>query len=163
MSKKVQKVQEVVNSVVEETVVTKENIVTEENKVEIKNLVTFKNIVFSLDELKLQNLNSENKEFISVSSKSELFRKMYDAGIEICEISKLTNSHYSFVYGVISNSREVRNVVTNSKSDEFRKLFSEGKTPGEVAKLTNSNYSFVFGVYKKFKESNKTEQTVVNK
>jgi predicted peroxiredoxin len=105
-------------------------------------------VLTSLDEK-----TAKKVEFTKVNSKSELFRKLYDAGVEICEISKLCNSHYSFVYGVISSSREVRELQKVSKSDEFRKLFSEGKTPGEVAKLTNSNYSFVFGVYKKYKDS----------
>lgn len=101
-----------------------------------------------------------NKKQLVVKSKSDMFRLMYDNGMEVCEISKVSNSHYSFVYEVISKSNgQVRNVVKESKSDEFRKLFDEGKTVGQIAKLTNSNYSFVHTCIKKYKES----KEVVNK
>lgn len=110
-------------------------------------------IKYSVEDLKLQNLLIVGSTVTTVKSKSELFRNMYDAGMEICEIAKECASHYSFVYGVISSSREVRTVVKTSKSDDIRKLVDDGKTPGEIAKLLNSNYSFVFSVVKKYKSS----------
>lgn len=94
-----------------------------------------------------------NKKTIVCKSKSEMFKQLYDLGMEVCEISKTCESHYSFVYGVISANREIRQVPKASKSDEIRKLADEGKTPGEIAKLLNSNYSFIFSVVKKHKAS----------
>ena len=105
------------------------------------------NVEFCMEELK-------------VKSKSEMFRMLYDCGMEISEISKNCESHYSFVYGVISASREVRKVKTTTKSDLIRELFDQGKTPGEISKELNSNYSFVFSVIKKYKSTKEqTEQT----
>lgn len=84
-------------------------------------------------------------------SKSQLFKDMYDQGITVGDISKITESHYSFVYGVISSSRELEKKPTESKSDVIRKMVDEGKNPGEISKILNSNYSFVFSVVKKYK------------
>lgn len=91
-------------------------------------------------------------------SKSELMRQMYDSGINVSEISKKMNCHYSYVYGVIQRhcnktSQEIRHNSTTSKSDEIRRLFDENLTVGQIAKQLNSNYSFVFSVVKKYKES----------
>ena len=88
-------------------------------------------------------------------SKSEMFKILYTNNYEISQIAKLTNSHYSFIYGVIQNSCKIRQTVKNSKSDQFRKLNDSGLTVGEIAKQTNSNYSFVFSVIKKYKNSEK--------
>jgi transposase len=88
---------------------------------------------------------------MTVASKSEMFKFMYDAGMSVAEISKIVGSHYSFVYGVISSSREMEKVEKDSKSDKIRKLVDAGKTPGEIAKELNSNYSFVHSVVKKYK------------
>lgn len=85
------------------------------------------------------------------SSKSEMFKFMYDEGATIAEISALTKCHYSFVYGVISSSREIVKTSGSNKSDDIRKFVDAGKTPGEIAKLLNSNYSFVHSVVKKYK------------
>jgi hypothetical protein len=114
-------------------------------------------VQYSVEDLCVKNLKTADSKKETVQSKSELFRKLYDYGMEICEISRECGSHYSFVYGVISSSREVRNVQKTSKSDEIRKMVDAGKTPGEIAKLLNSNYSFVFGVVKKYKSSQTTE------
>lgn len=84
-------------------------------------------------------------------AKSEIFRKMYDDGISVGDISKITESHYSFVYGVISSSREIVKKDEVSKSDVIRKMVDEGKTVGQISKELNSNYSFVFSVVKKYK------------
>lgn len=88
-------------------------------------------------------------------SKSEKMRKLYDEGLNVSDISKLLDSHYSFVHGVIDKhtNGDIRKVVKVSKSDEIRKLYDEGLNPGEIAKRLNSNYSFVFSVVKKHRES----------
>ena len=100
-----------------------------------------------------KNLKDEKGKMQTLKSKSELFRCMYDAGMEISEISKECGSHYSFVYGVISSSRDIRKVEKTSKSDIIREMAAAGKTAGQIAKELNSNYSFVFGVVKKYKNS----------
>lgn len=108
-------------------------------------------INYSLEDLSFMDMREEIPTPITAKSKSDLFRLMYDAGLEICEIAKECQAHYSFVYGVISNSREVRTVTKASVSDEIRNLYDQGLKPGEIAKQLNRNYSFVFGVVKKYK------------
>ena len=107
-------------------------------------------VQYSLEDLKIK-IGAEKAQ--TVKSKSEMFRMLYDAGMEINEIAKECESHYSFVYGVISASRVVRKVTKTSASDIIRELYDQGKKPGEIAKELNKNYSFVFGVVKKYKES----------
>lgn len=141
------------NTVVE--MVEKVEVVTNSNKVFKTDNVS---VEFSVEGLSMKDLKLDKPAVIVFKSKSELFRALYDAGMEICEIARECGSHYSFVYGVISSSREVRTTVKTSKSDDIRKLADEGKTPGEIAKLLNANYSFVFSVVKKHKSS----KTVVN-
>lgn len=111
------------------------------------------NFNFSVTDLTFQDLSKEGSAVEKLTSKSELFRRMYDAGAEICDVSRLCDSHYSFVYGVISSSREVRATTKQSASDDIRALAAQGKTAGEIAKALNKNYSFVFGVVKKYKAS----------
>lgn len=116
------------------------------------------NVEFDVSTLTYTDHNSKDPKEIQVSSKSELFRQLYDAGMEVAEISKATGSHYSFVHGVIANSREMRTTKKVSKSDTIRFLAAIGKTPGEIAKELQSNYSFVFSVVKAFKASPGFEQ-----
>ena len=90
-------------------------------------------------------------------TKSDWFVRLYKSGKTVGEISKLTESHYSFVYGVIESKVGIEKTTKDSKSNKFRELFDQGKTVGEIAKETNSNYSFVFSVIKKYKKSKKSE------
>lgn len=103
----------------------------------------FKGIEFNVETLEVNG----NK----CKSKSEMFKTLYDLGMEICEVSRETGSHYSFVYGVISNSRTIAPVVKETKSDVIRELYKSGLTCSQIAKQTDSHYSFVFGVIKRFK------------
>lgn len=100
------------------------------------------------------------KDKTQCKSKSEMFKIMYDAGMDVCEISRACDAHYSFVYGVISTSREIRKVEKVTASDNIRSLFDQGKKPGEIAKMLNKNYSFVFGVIKKYKETLVVQETI---
>lgn len=93
-----------------------------------------------------------NKKVEGGIKKSDLFRQMYDQGMNVGDISKVTDCHYSFVYGVISESREIVKKEGESKSDKIRSLVDQGKSAGEIAKELNSNYSFVFSVVKKYKK-----------
>lgn len=89
-------------------------------------------------------------------SKSKVMIHLYDEQqMSVSQISKLMNSHYSFVYGVIQRhtNGEIRKEEKVSKSDEFRKLYDSGITIGDIAKQLNSNYSYVFSVIKKYRES----------
>lgn len=106
-------------------------------------------VMYNMETLEFQDMNREDiKEPITLTSKSEMFRQMYDAGMDVCDIAKECKSHYSFVYGVIGNPRAS---TKTTASDEIRMLYSQGKTAGEIAKMLNKNYSFVFGVIKKVK------------
>ena len=87
-------------------------------------------------------------------TKSAWFKRLFDGGMSVSEITKTTGAHYSFVYGVVSNYKPEEHAArTNkrdgSKSAEFRKMWDTGMTVGEIAKETNSNYSFVHSVIKK--------------
>lgn len=112
----------------------------------------FENERFEMKEDKILIDKKVNKE-ISFNSKSDMMRYLYDAKVSIADIQRFMNCHYSFVYGVISNSREITKTKTESKSDIIRKMYNENKTVGQIAKELNSNYSFVFSVVKKYKQN----------
>lgn len=88
-------------------------------------------------------------------SKSDLMRKLYENGKSVSDISKLLNSHYSFVYGVIDRYSDgnIRKEVKESKSDVIRNMWDKNMSVGEISKELNSNYSYVFSVVKKYRES----------
>ena len=117
------------------------------------------NVSVVLEELVV--IKNETEERIKCSSKSELFRNLYELGMEISEISKLVGSHYSFVHGVISKSCEMRVTKKDSKSDLIRNLAEQGMTPGEISKQLNSNYSFVFSVVKKYKATQNEDEQII--
>lgn len=115
----------------------------------------------TVDPEALKFKTSENAKFTTVKSKSELFRNLYDAGMDISDIAKEMNSHYSFVYGVISGSRELRSTKKESKSDIIREMALQGMTPGQIAKQLNSNYSFVHSVVSKNKKSTESTEAAI--
>lgn len=105
-----------------------------------------------INEVKFEEMVKKGK------SKSSIMREMYDNGYDVSSISKLSKSHYSFVYGVISRyceskGEEIKSNKKESKSDIIRSKYDEGMTIGEISKSLNSNYSFVFSVCKKHRES----------
>lgn len=110
-------------------------------------------VEYDMEGLKFKDLSVAGSRLTTLKSKSEMFRRMYDAGVEVSEISKLTNSHYSFVYGVVSSSREIRKVERESKADVIRTEYERGLSIGEISKKLNTNYSYVFSVVKKYRES----------
>lgn len=100
----------------------------------------------------------DNQELVetvhAAPKKSDMMRSMYQEGMSVAQIAKATNSHYSFVYGVIKNflgGAKPTSEKGESKSDQIRLLAAQGKTPGDIAKELNSNYSFVHTVVKKWK------------
>ena len=120
----------------------------------MKKFTINENTTVSLDIEKLQlAINDEKPK--TKKSKSQIFKELYELGMDIAEVSKFTKSHYSFVYGVISNKCEMRETNKITKSDKIRELADQGKTPGQIAKELNSNYSFVFSVVKKHQEKQK--------
>lgn len=105
--------------------------------------------IFTINESgALVSLDGKEQKF---EHKSDMFRFLYDSGMSVGEISKFTGSHYSFVYGVISSSREITKKEGISKSDVIRDLAAKGMTAGQIAKELNSNYSFVHSVVKKYR------------
>lgn len=117
-------------------------------------LIVAENVV-ELADTKIQVLNStsfyEGDIMHKFESKSKMFLALYDRGWKIGQIAKETQSHYSFVYGVIDGKRGVVRQETLSKSDVIRQLVDLGMTPGQIAKELNSNYSYVHAVVKKYK------------
>lgn len=106
-----------------------------------------------IDMEKLSVRFKDAKKDVVFKTKSAMFRALYEHGMDIADIARQTNSHYSFVYGVVSSSCEMRKSNKVTKSDKIRELAAAGKTPGQIAKELNSNYSFVHTVVKKWKES----------
>lgn len=109
---------------------------------------------FELVGEKLLKDNEVNKE-LQFNSKSDMMRYLYDNKMSVADIQRFLNCHYSFVYGVISSSREIIKNTEKSKSDIIREMSAQGKTVGQIAKELNSNYSFVFSVVKKYKSQSK--------
>lgn len=127
------------------------------NAVQATDSGKYSDVQLTKDDVKLINgttVVTESAEY-NFESKSKMFKWLHtNCGMSVAKIAKLSNSHYSFVYGVLQNADILRQEgKQDSKSDEIRKLASEGKTPGEIAKLLNSNYSFVHTVVKKFRET----------
>lgn len=92
-------------------------------------------------------------DYIKVDSKSQVFRVLYENGLGIADIARLMESHYSFVYGVISISPLEKRVNTQvSKAQMIRDEFERGKTPKEISIEMNTNYSYVYNVIRKYKE-----------
>lgn len=92
-------------------------------------------------------------DYIKVDSKSQVFRVLYENGLDVASIARMMESHYSFVYGVISISpleKRVNNKV--SKAQLIREEFERGKTPKEISIEMNTNYSYVYNVIRKYKE-----------
>lgn len=96
---------------------------------------------------------------LSSESKSKRFIKLYDAGLNVSEISKVMDSVYSFVYGVIDKYTEGE--VRKSKSKEgvwstrFKNEWEKGRTIGEIANMFNKNYSYVWTVIDKHRKAEK--------
>lgn len=116
-------------------------------------------IQFTLDPITFKTPDMED--FEDIISKSELFRRMYDAGMEISEIRTATNSHYSFVYSVVSESRELRAVSKVTKSQKIIQLHVAGEKPRTIAKVLDAHPSFVYGVISKYKKQQVQEEDPV--
>lgn len=88
------------------------------------------------------------------SSKSALFKLAAEAGMTTAEIAKESNSHYSFVYGVLKKiNLNTASAHKAGYSDQIRQMYKEGATVGQIAKELGRNYSFVFGVVKRYRET----------
>jgi hypothetical protein len=80
--------------------------------------------------------------------KSYRFKMLFDEGLSVSEISKVMDSVYSFVYGVIDkySDGEIRN--NKEKKGEWKEKFIEdfkkGLSVGEISKKYNKNYSYVW-------------------
>jgi transposase len=103
-----------------------------------------------------------NKKGVVQMNKSEMFRQMYDEGKSIAEISKETQSVYSYVYGVIdryltSKGEEIRKTDrSNSKSSQIRELYNNGMEIGDICREMMKegiyvNYSYVWSVVNKLR------------
>lgn len=85
-------------------------------------------------------------------SKSQMFIELHLHGYTVGEIAKVTQSHYSFVYGVIDKHIGVTRQPKTSKADLVRVMAARGMTPGQIAKELNSNYSYIHSIVKKFRD-----------
>ena len=109
--------------------------------------VTMENVVVSREQIWEDALNRK-------ISKSEAFKQLFSTGMTVGQISKLTGSHYSFVYGVVQTAPGFERKANGpSRSDQIRELAAQGLTPGAIAKAINANYSFVHSVVKRIKQT----------
>lgn len=90
--------------------------------------------------------------------KSEVFRVLYDRGMDIGEISKKCGSCYSFVYSRIKEfclkrKEEVRTKKSSgsSKAALIKVMWDQGKTIGEISFELRTNYSYVWDVVDKYR------------
>ena len=91
-------------------------------------------------------------------SKSQKFRKLYELGMEVKDIAKTMNSHYSFVYGVIERGfGEVKSERKSkkSKSERMKEMYDEGKTIGQISRELETNYSYTWRVINKYRNEMK--------
>ena len=89
------------------------------------------------------------------TSKSKKMVELYNAGLEIKEISTLLEVRYNFVYNVISNMCRMNDVELrtnkdngNSKKALIIAMFNEGKSNTEIAKELKTNYNYVYKITK---------------
>ena len=97
----------------------------------------------TIDVEELTFKHDEMKRKKTCKSKSEFFVELYNAGLSISEVSKMTQSHYSFVHSVITKRCELRPPIkVESKADKIRKLYDEGMKVHEISKQLQTNYSY---------------------
>lgn len=100
-------------------------------------------------------------------TKSATIRKLLDEGKSVAEAAKLTNSHYSFVWGIaqrhfkgdIPTSNKARG---DSLSQKIRDMYDEGRSKSEIKKALLVDYSFVYSVvsaYERKLGKSRPEQT----
>jgi hypothetical protein len=91
----------------------------------------------------------------SKGTKSDLFRRLYDEGMDIPTIAHTTGSNYSFVRAVVTKyakdkGQPITSRIKGEKADLFRKMWDAGGvTIGRIATITGSNYSYVHIVISK--------------
>lgn len=92
----------------------------------------------------------------SEGSKSSKMKELYNGGVEIGEIARLLNVHYSFVYNVIKKAakkegKEVRvSSKHGSKKTEIVALIQQGKSNIEISRETGYSYNYVFKIRKDY-------------
>ena len=92
----------------------------------------------------------------NAKSKSEGYKLLYNAGLEINEIKDFYGVKYNFVYNVISNYCRVEDVElrtnhrTNgeSKKDQVIAMLKAGKTCTEISKELKTNINYVYKIRK---------------
>ncbi len=92
----------------------------------------------------------------NAKSKSEGYKLLYNAGVEIKEIANFYGVRYNFVYNVISNYCRVEDVElrTNhrtdgeSKKDQVIAMLKEGKACTEISKELKTNINYVYKIRK---------------
>lgn len=91
-------------------------------------------------------------------SKSAKMKALFEAGMEIKEISTILGVRYNFVYNVISNHVTVNGVEIEKtkkagKKEAIIELHVAGKTNKEISAELKSNYNYVYNVVKAYKAS----------
>ena len=89
-------------------------------------------------------------------SKSAKIKALFDASLEVKEISELLSIRYNFAYNVISNyvnmnSVEVEKSNKTSKKDLIIALHKQEKSMKEISIELQTNYNYVFNTIKEFK------------
>lgn len=97
-------------------------------------------------------------------SKSQKIRTLFEAGLEIKEISTLLGVRYNFAYNVLQNHCIMNDIAVektqrDSKRDEIVALLKQGKSLAEVSRMTKTNYNYIWKISKELKleEAKKSE------
>lgn len=93
-----------------------------------------------------------------VLTKSGKIKELFNLGLEVKEIQKVTGIVYNMCYNVITNyvltnGLEVVKEKRVSKKQLIFEMFDQGKTNMEVAKDTQTNYNYVCKLKKEWKSS----------
>ena len=122
----------------------------------------FNNLEWTIDVAELTYKNEEMSRKKKCKSKSDMFRKMYNDGLDIADIAHMTHSHYSFVHGVVKRSCKIREKNETSKADIIRQMYDDGITVSNISKELLTNYSYVHTIVKQYKTKKDIIMTLTN-
>jgi len=99
------------------------------------------------------------------TNKSEKFLQLYELGLTVSEISMMTDSVYSFVWGRLEKRYgEAMRTSTGDQSRgkraaQFIADWDAGATVGEIARRYNANYSYVWTVVDKHRKQEMSKKS----
>lgn len=109
-----------------------------------------------------------DKETKTFATKSDIFRALYtEAELTLSEIAQLTDSHTSFVHGIVSKMDTYEpKKNTNTKTRKVQEIILQNPLMSvtDIVKelADNSNYSFIYSISKKFRQTDEYKDAMKN-